>query len=380
MNAQVESENDEQTFVDWDTIFYTPQFAADCFNLTTRRLKDIEEDNQLAIPRVPRGTVSARAYRPSDLFLIAAIRRQLGHVKPLGKQIVISNFIHKGGTAKSTTTVNLAISLQLAGRRVLVIDNDPQGDTSCMFGYDSDLSYEDLEAMGIPRDRIVDGHLGNLIAPLLRMKPFETKSLADVVKKPFGENGPHLIPADNSLEDLGVVLDAANNPDFWYSEWIKAGNSGRIPNCDLSAYDVIIFDNAPAASRLTKNSVAACDLQLCPIRMDKLSFRALNRLNDWLLRFAEDYKRSPALCVVPTMFIRGRSRMLQHLAMLNDFFPGRVTEENLYWSEDYSKSMDQGIPLLLWKGTTQGTLNASRAVYGQINQTIQNLAQMAVKN
>ncbi|MBD9634559.1 MULTISPECIES: ParA family protein [Pseudomonas] len=375
MNTHVEHEEEMQNYVDWEQVYYTPQFAADCFGLTTRRLKDIEEENGIDIPRVPRGTVTTRAYRPSDLFKIAAVRRQRGYTKPLQKQVVISVFIHKGGTAKSTNATNLAIQLQLSGQRVLVIDNDPQGDTSSMFDYDADLSYEDLEAFGIPKDRIVDGHLGNLIAPLLRMKPFETKTLEQVVKMPFGADGPHIIPADNSLEDLSIALDAANNPDFWYSEWIKAGNSGKLPNCDLSVYDVIIFDNAPAASRLTKNSVAACDLQLCPIRMDKLSFRALNRLNDWLLRFAEDYKRSPALAVIPTMFIRNRPRILQHLALLNEYFPGRVTQENLYFSEDYSKAMDQGFPLLLWRNAKSDTLEAARKVYQEILQVVQKIGQ-----
>ncbi|UCL90233.1 ParA family protein [Pseudomonas sp. HS-18] len=138
---------------------------------------------------------------------------------------------------------------------------------------------------------------------------------------------------------------------------------------------MIIFDNAPAASRLTKNSVAACDLQLCPIRMDKLSFRALNRLNDWLLRFAEDYKRSPALAVIPTMFIRNRPRILQHLALLNEYFPGRVTQENLYFSEDYSKAMDQGFPLLLWRNAKSDTLEAARKVYQEILQVVQKIGQ-----
>lgn len=364
-------------FVDFDTLLYPPQFAADCFGLTTRRLKDIEEEHGVDIRRIPRGTVTSRAYTLKDIFDIAALRRSLGQSKGIARQFVIATFVQKGGTGKTTTAVNLAISLQIAGLKTLIIDNDPQGDTSCMLGYDPDLSPEDLEDMQIPADRIVDGHLGNLISGMLRMKPFESKSLADVIKKPFGENGIHLIPADTYMEDLGVALDAADNSDMWYAQWIEDAKSGKIPNCDLSPYDVIIFDNAPSGSRLTKNSVAASDLLLCPVRMDKFSFRALLRLHDWCARFAKAYKRAPAITAIPTMFIRNRPRLLNNLVALNELFPGRVTEEKLYFSEDYSKAMEEGIPLILWKGTGSKTLEAARHVYTEILEKIRALSKSA---
>ncbi|MCY1524120.1 hypothetical protein D9M68_590430 [compost metagenome] len=171
-----------------------------------------------------------------------------------------------------------------------------------------------------------------------------------------------------------MALDAANNPDFWYAEWIEESSNGNVPGCDLSVYDVIIFDNAPSASRLTKNSVAASDMLLCPVRMDKFSFRALMRLHDWCARFAKDYKRSPAISAIPTMFIRNRNRLLNNLFALNELFPGRVTEEKIYFSEDYSKSLDEGVPLILWKQANAKTLEAARNVYGEILARVRALA------
>ncbi|XFB06489.1 AAA family ATPase [Azotobacter salinestris] len=374
MNVQSELPEESANFVDFNSLLYPPQFAADCFGLTTRRLKDIEEENGIEIRRVPRGTATARAYTLDDIFTIAALRRAKGYTKGLQRQIVISTFVQKGGTGKTTTAVNFAVYLQLAGLKTLIIDNDPQGDSSCMLGYDPDLSDADLKAMGIPADRLVDGHLGNLVSPLLRMRPFPGKTLNEVIKKPFGENGVHLIPSDGYLDDLGVALDAANNSDFWYAQWIEAGNTGGLPDCDLSIYDVIIFDNAPAASRLTKNSVAASDLLLCPVRMDKFSFRALMRLHDWVVRFAQDYKRSPAIAALPTMFIKNRKRLLGNLMILNELFPDRVTDEKLYFSEDYGKALDQGIPLLLWKGTTAKTFESARTVFSEVLERMRAMA------
>lgn len=363
-------------FVDFKNVFYSPAFAAGCLDLSTRRLADIGEENNLEIRRIPTGTSSRRSYTVEDIFEISALRRTLGHVKGLNRQIIVSTFVPKGGTGKTNTAVSLAIYAQMAGLRTLLVDNDPQGDSSTMLGYDPDLDPDDLSEMGIPADRLVDGHLGNLISPLLRMRPFETKSLGQVIKKPFGEKGIHLIPADSSLEDLVFALDASNASDMWYAKWINDAATGKIEGCDLSGYDLIIFDNAPSGSRLTKNSVAASELLLCPVRMDKFSFRALLRLHDWCARFAKEYDYSPAISAIPTMFKRKRTRLENNLGRLNGLFPGGVTEGKIYFSEDYEKALDIGIPLMLWKGANKETLVDARNVYGEILEKVRSLAKV----
>ncbi|MBD8577529.1 AAA family ATPase [Pseudomonas syringae] len=370
------SGEDLVNFVDFKTVFYSPAFAAACLDLSTRRLADIGEENNLEIRRIPTGTSSRRSYTIEDIFDISALRRALGHVKGLNRQIIVSTFVPKGGTGKTNTAVSLAICAQMAGLRTLLVDNDPQGDSSTMLGYDPDLDPDDLKEMGIPADRLVDGHVGNLISPLLRMRPFETKSLDQVIKKPFGEKGIHLIPADSSLEDLVFALDASNASDMWYAKWINDAATGKIEGCDLSGYDLIIFDNAPSGSRLTKNSVAASELLLCPVRMDKFSFRALLRLHDWCARFAKEYDYSPAISAIPTMFKRKRTRLENNLGRLNGLFPGGVTEGKIYFSEDYEKALDIGIPLMLWKGANKETLVDARNVYGEILEKVRALAKI----
>ena len=67
MNSNEEFQQDLQSFVDYGNLTYSPQFAAECFGLTTRRLKDIEEENGVEIRRIPRGTSSARVYGVADL-------------------------------------------------------------------------------------------------------------------------------------------------------------------------------------------------------------------------------------------------------------------------------------------------------------------------
>ncbi|MDN4500109.1 AAA family ATPase [Pseudomonas mosselii] len=374
---QAQHQDDLQNFVDFSAIQLSPRFAAESFGLSTRRLAVIEAEHGIEIQRKLGGAVPTRVYTPQDLFEIAAVRRAAGLSKGFGRQMVASTFVPKGGTAKTTLAVNISIVAQITGLKVLLIDNDPQGDSSSMLGYDPDFDADDLQEMGIPRDRLVDGHFGNLMQSLLRMRVFDHKGLDGVIKKPFGENGVHLIPADAYLDDLSVALDAMDNSDMWYSQWLQKANNGGIPGCDVSGYDLIIFDNAPATSRLTKNAVAASDMLLCPVRMDKFSFRALNRLNDWCVRFAQAYKYAPAVTAVPTMFIRNRPRLLASLATLNQLFPGRVTEEKLFFSEDYSKSLDEGVPLMFWKQANKDTLAGARRVYHEVLNRIRDLSHSA---
>lgn len=356
-------EHDSLPYVDFDQVYYAPQFAADCLGISTKALRSFEDEPGMQVRRELRGTVQARVYTPADLFKIASIRRSKGLTKALSRPLTISTFVQKGGTAKTTTSVNLAMYLGFMGFRVLLIDNDPQGDATSMLGYDPDLTPDELLELGVPVDRAVEGSLGNVLAT---SQLFAPKSLDDVIKKPFGEFGPHLLPAEGVLEDLEIAISASANQDFRYALFVNKGRKGELPSADLRPYDIIIFDNAPSGSLMTRNSMVASDMILCPIRMDKFSCRALARLGHKLEKFAEEYNRAPDVAAIPTMFIRNRPRAVSHLAQLSQMFPGKVTEGKLYFSEDYSKALECGLPVLGWKGASENSAGAMRAVFGEV--------------
>ena len=150
-------------YTDFDSLYLPPQFAADALGISMQTLKAAEPDLGVDIRRVPRGTVAARVYTPADIFKIAALRREKGLTKTLSRPITVSTFVQKGGTGKTTCSVNLALSFAFAGYRTLLIDNDPQADASSMLGYDPDLTPAELEEVGVPADRAIDGNFGNLL-------------------------------------------------------------------------------------------------------------------------------------------------------------------------------------------------------------------------
>jgi len=92
-------EHESLPYVDFDQIYYAPQFAADCLGISTKALRSFEDEPGMQVRRELRGTVQARVYTPADLFKIASIRRTKGLTRTLGRQLTISTFVQKGGTA-----------------------------------------------------------------------------------------------------------------------------------------------------------------------------------------------------------------------------------------------------------------------------------------
>ena len=333
-------------YANFDEILFSPAYAAECLGISTRALRSFEDEEGVEVRRKSRGTVSARVYTPADLFKIASIRRSKGLTRTLHRPLILSTFIQKGGTAKTTTSVNFAMYLGFKGLRVLVVDNDPQGDATSMFGYDPDLTEEEVIEAGLSADRFVKGSLGNVIGI---SSLFPAMPMSEVVKKPFGEFGPHLLPAEIGLEDMEIALSAANNADFRYAHFFNKGRKGELKQADLSCYDVILIDNV-----------------LCPIRMDKFSCRALERLAGRLSTFAEEYQRCPQVAAIPTMFVKNRPRAIAHIAKISEMFPGNVTDSKLFQSEDYGKALELGLPLLAWQSASENSAGALRLVFGEL--------------
>jgi cellulose biosynthesis protein BcsQ len=359
--------------IDPNQVLMKPNVAGKLLGLTTKTIRNLEDEFDLDIARVAQGAVATRMYSPENLFNIVSLRRSRGQLKGLSRPVIISTYVQKGGTGKTTMSVNLAIGLAMRGLKVLLIDNDPQGDASSMLGYDPDLKPEEMEQYGVSPDRAVTAHLGNLI-PLGSM--FNTMPLNEVVKMPFGVEGPHLIPADDSLDEMDTALRAANGADFRYSLFFNKATKGQVEGCDLSGYDVILLDNAPSTSLLSRNAMIAADMIICPIRMDKFSIKALTRLQNRLVEFEEDFNRSSQVIAVPTMFVRGRPRALANLARVTEIFGAQVSETTLFHSEDYSKALEESIPLYFWKSATESSQGAMRELSKEIHSRINKMLEL----
>lgn len=132
------------------------------------------------------------------------------------------------GAGTTTLAANVAVALGLRGLRVCLIDCDPGAYATLVFGYEPDYTPQEAIDLNIPRAALIDGHIGSLL---------HNKKLSEIVKKPFGAHGPHIIPADPTLtyaDDLA--------PDSIRKLISAGGNQLLGDQCDLSGYEVFILD------------------------------------------------------------------------------------------------------------------------------------------
>lgn len=150
----------------------------------------------------------------------------------------------KGGVGKTTTTVNLAAALALAGKRVCVIDLDPQAHASTHLGAEP------------------DGTLPSLYDVLVSNKP-----LADV-RREIGEN-LSLVPSDINLAAAEVELAGVVGREVILREAMAV---------DSQPFDFILMDCGPSLGVLTLNALAAADEVFIPLQPHFLALHGLSKL------------------------------------------------------------------------------------------------------
>jgi chromosome partitioning protein len=186
--------------------------------------------------------------------------------------IVIAIANQKGGVGKTTTTINLAAAFAQRGRRVLLLDLDPQGNSSISF---LDPQAVDLSAY----DMMVDG----------------SGETSDYIYKTPVE-GLEIVPARINLAKLESKLVGDFDAPFRLKDRVEALKD---------KYDIIIIDTPPTLGLITVNALVAATHVLIPIQS---SFYALEGTDD-LLETIEKVKARPnpnlrVLGVVVTLFDR----------------------------------------------------------------------------
>lgn len=165
---------------------------------------------------------------------------------------VISVTNQKGGVGKTTTTVNLAAALSSAGKRVLVIDDDPQGNLTASLGYTPaeqkrTITNLMLSAIDYPED--IELHIDKAILQT--------------------DGGMDLIPANKRLADAAARLQVMQ-----LSQYNAVGETDRacekvmsfITDMLRSKYDYIIIDCGLKYELLTVNALAASDYCIIPVQ------------------------------------------------------------------------------------------------------------------
>lgn len=277
--------------------------VAQLLDISADSVRRYIEEAGLSVQRAEKGA-KTRLLTLENVYDLAAFKAGRNKQVVKNPKKIITIWTPKGGVGKSTIAFNLSSLFSLMGLKVLVIDLDFQSNLTLAFGYDSELSLEDAEASGVSADQIVEYHFGHLMPSW----PHGRVPLKKVIKKPYGENGPHLVPADVTLDlvDTMLTFEALNNgsPDKMIAALFHEGLVGRNPDFDLSVYDIILIDAAPAKNRSTRGALLASDYVLSPVSMEKFSTKGLSYLSKVLNEIRDSFNRAPELCVIGNFLTR----------------------------------------------------------------------------
>lgn len=164
----------------------------------------------------------------------------------MGRVIAIAN--QKGGVGKTTTSINLSAALAERGKKVLVIDTDPQGNTTSGFGLDKN-------------------ELDNSIYELM----IGECSIDEAIKKDVVEDldGVDIIPSNVNLAAVEIELIDADQKEYILREAISKIKDN---------YDFIVIDCPPSLSMLTVNAMTTANTVLVPIQCEYYALEGLSQL------------------------------------------------------------------------------------------------------
>jgi chromosome partitioning protein len=203
---------------------------------------------------------------------------------------IIAFFNQKGGTAKTTSTLNVAAALVERGRRVLAIDLDPQASLTMAVGVDI-------------------AALENSVYDLLIDEAVE---IPDVIVRTTLP-GVDLIPSHPDLAaaelELLSVLERERQLDY------------RLRSADLSVYDYVLIDSPPALNVLSINILIAATDLIIPIEPHPLSLMVLGRLFETVNRIRRLNPKLRVLGFLPTKVHHSSRLAADMLAALAEEFP-----------------------------------------------------------
>lgn len=192
---------------------------------------------------------------------------------------IIALAMQKGGVGKTASTINLGAVAADRGKRVLLVDFDPQASLSLLCG-----AYPD------------DGQ-PTLYDTFHAGRPFDVRPL--LVRLPTGET---LLPGTLDLSVLEVELPAVMRAEYVLQEALE-------PLAD--DYDVILIDCPPSFGKLTINALAAADRVLIPCIPDFVSVQGLKRLGETITQIRQS-RVNPALRYAGLFMTRVDSRTHLH--------------------------------------------------------------------
>ncbi|MGH9776287.1 MAG: ParA family protein [Candidatus Acidiferrales bacterium] len=238
----------------------------------------------------------------------------------MARVIAIAN--QKGGVGKTTTAINLAASLAAAEQKTLIIDSDPQANTT--------------SGLGFPKDPF----RRNLYHAIIMGEPLEKIRIQTQIE------GLDLIPSDKNLVGAAVELVNMDNREYKLKSILESFRN---------QFAFVVIDCPPALDLLTLNALAASDSVLVPIQCEYLALEGVSELLDTLMRLRRTI--NPALAIegiLLTMYDERTTLSKQVAADLRSFFGGQVFNSVIPRNVRLAEAPSHGKPVLFYDIHSRG--------------------------
>jgi len=228
----------------------------------------------------------------------------------------------KGGVGKTTTAVNLAAALQAFGRRVLLVDMDPQGNATVSSGFDK---------------HSVERHVGQVL--------LEEIGVAEALL-PTDPGGFDLLPA---------TIDLAGT-EFQLVTRIGRETKLRQALAPLvDGYDFVLIDCPPALNTLTINSLAAADDVLIPVQCEYFALEGLSALLDTIEQVRVALNPDLGIAGVLRTLYDARNRLAQDVSgQLRQHFGDRVFDALVPRNVRLAEAPSHGLPAMFYDKSSSG--------------------------
>jgi chromosome partitioning protein len=250
----------------------------------------------------------------------------------LTRKIVVAN--QKGGVGKTTTVANLGVALAAMGKRVLLVDLDPQAALTATFGIDPYNLSRSVYSVLINRNM----------------------SLARILR-PAGETTMAIAPASVDLASADLQLVNEEGRAFRLRESFE---HSRIP------FDFVLMDTPPSLGLLTLNGLVAADEVLVPVQCHYLAMRGVRALMETVWRVKR--KLNPGLRLLgllPTMYEPRSPHAREVLKEMRQVFTSKVFDVVIENSIKFAEA-----PVVMQSLIEYDPLHEGASAYRQLAEVI----------
>ncbi len=237
----------------------------------------------------------------------------------MGKIIAIAN--QKGGVGKTTTALNVCCSLKRAGKRVLLVDSDPQGNATTGMGVDKDNVTPTMYEL------LIDG----------------TAPGSTIVATRFGD----VIPANKALYGAGIQLIDREKREYILKNALEALRD---------RYDYILIDCPPSLEMLTLNALCAADTVLIPVQCEYFALEGLTALMTTMRMTKRGLNPTLEIeGVVLTMYDGRTNLSLQVVEEVKKYFKEKVYRTVVPRNVRLGEAPSHGKPAVVYDGSSRGS-------------------------